>query len=131
MRNRLNAAAFVPFLAAALTLTGGCSRPGAQPGEGSANSFSIKGSDTMVHLVSTWAEAYMRAHPDLSVSVTGGGSGTGVAALLNGTTEMCMASRDINAEERKLATEKGLQVQEFVVARDGDRRGRQSGESGR
>lgn len=79
----------------------------------------IKGSDTMVHLGSSWAEAFMNMHKEVEVSVTGGGSGTGIAALLNGTTDICMASRKIKDKEMKMAAEKNLSPREFVVARDG------------
>ena len=83
------------------------------------SSITIKGSDTMVHLVSSWAEAFMNSNTGKEVSVTGGGSGTGIAALLNGTTDICAASRNMQDKEYKLAEDKGLDVKEFVVARDG------------
>jgi len=73
----------------------------------------------MVHLGSSWAEAFMNLHKDIEVSVTGGGSGTGIAALLNGTTDICMASRKIKDKEMKMAAEKNISPMEFVVARDG------------
>jgi ABC-type phosphate transport system substrate-binding protein len=60
---------------------------------GGKKSITIKGSDTMVHLVSNWAEAFMKEDPDVEVAVTGGGSGTGIAALINGTTEICVFER--------------------------------------
>jgi phosphate transport system substrate-binding protein len=82
-------------------------------------SITIKGSDTMVHLVSDWAEAFMNQKPDVEVAVTGGGSGTGIAALINGTTEICAASREMKAKEKQQASEKGAEVREVVVARDG------------
>ncbi len=81
--------------------------------------LSIKGSDTMVHLASTWAEKYMSAHPGMQISVTGGGSGTGIAALLNGTTDLCAASRKIKKKEIKIASEKGILPVEHVVGLDG------------
>ena len=81
--------------------------------------ITIKGSDTMVHLVSTWAEVFMEKNPGIVVSVTGGGSGTGIAALLNGTTDICAASRKIKDKETKLASQKGIAAKEIVVARDG------------
>lgn len=81
--------------------------------------ITIKGSDTMVHLVSSWAEAYMKVNPKSDVSVTGGGSGTGIAALLNGTTDICMSSREIKPKELEQAKEKNIAPEEFVVARDG------------
>ncbi len=80
--------------------------------------LTIKGSDTMVHLVTAWAEAYMTAHPESMISVTGGGSGTGIAAMLNGTTGLCMASRDVKDKERTQAQERGVSFSEHVVARD-------------
>lgn len=81
--------------------------------------ITVKGSDTMVHLVSTWAEVFMKENPGVVVSVTGGGSGTGIAALLNGTTDICAASRKIKDKETKLANQKGIVPKEIVVARDG------------
>ena len=88
-------------------------------GEPVVKYITIKGSDTMVHLASAWAEAYMKSHPNADLSVTGGGSGTGIAALLNGTTDICIASRGIKAKEEKLAVEKGLSPNEIVTSRDG------------
>lgn len=81
--------------------------------------LTIKGSDTMVHLVSSWAEAFMAGHDGAEVSVTGGGSGTGIAALINGITDVCAASRTMKAKEVKLAEQKGFEPMEHVVARDG------------
>ena len=81
--------------------------------------ITVKGSDTMVHLVSTWAEVFMKENSGIEVSVTGGGSGTGIAALLNGTTDICAASRKIKDKETTLASQKGIVPKEIVVARDG------------
>jgi len=81
--------------------------------------LTLKGSDTMVHLGSSWAESFMKQNPDIDMSVTGGGSGTGIAALLNGNADICMASRSIKAKEIKLAQKKGINPNEIVVARDG------------
>lgn len=99
----------------------GCSKPQNATGSATPNTatVSIKGSDTMVHLVGEWAEAYMAKHPDRQISVTGGGSGTGVAALLNGTTDICMSSRDLSEEERTNAAAAGITFTETVVAQDG------------
>ncbi|HEY6403286.1 MAG TPA: phosphate ABC transporter substrate-binding protein [Blastocatellia bacterium] len=63
------------------------------------NSIAIKGSDTMVLLAQWWAENYMKSHPYLIIQVNGGGSGAGIAALLNGTTDICQSSRPIKEEE--------------------------------
>ncbi|MCK4837786.1 MAG: PstS family phosphate ABC transporter substrate-binding protein [Desulfobulbaceae bacterium] len=81
--------------------------------------LTIKGSDTMVHLVSSWAEQFMADFPDVDLSVTGGGSGTGIAALLNGTTDICAASRKIKEKEMQIAAAKGINPVEFSVALDG------------
>lgn len=67
----------------------------------SATTITVKGSDTMVILAQRWAEAYMAAHPDVSIQVTGGGSGTGISALINGTTDICNSSRPMKAAERE------------------------------
>ncbi|MEN8134674.1 MAG: PstS family phosphate ABC transporter substrate-binding protein [Thermodesulfobacteriota bacterium] len=102
----------------------GCSDGGDQTSEGKKTSaearyLTIKGSDTMVHLVSSWAEQFMTDHPDADLSVTGGGSGTGIAALLNGTTDICAASRKIKKKEMDLAASKGISPVEYEVALDG------------
>ena len=84
------------------------------------HAVTVKGSDTMVILGQRWAEAYMAAHPGAVIQVTGGGSGTGFAALINGTTDVCQASRPIKDEERRQAEERnGGAPHEIIVARDG------------
>jgi phosphate transport system substrate-binding protein len=77
-----------------------------------------KGSDTLVNLALAWAERYMDLHPDVRLSVTGGGSGTGIAALINGTVDIANASRQMKAEEVEAAEGNGITPVEFVVARD-------------
>lgn len=77
-----------------------------------------KGSDTIVNLALAWAEAYHQVEPEVSISVTGGGSGTGIAALINGTLDLANASRQIKPEEREQAEANGIIPVEFVVARD-------------
>jgi phosphate transport system substrate-binding protein len=82
--------------------------------------LTVKGSDTMVILGQRWAERYMAEHPGTIVQVTGGGSGTGIAALINGTTDVCMSSRPMrDAEHEKLREMYGQPAHETVVARDG------------
>lgn len=103
--------------AVAVLLLAGCGKP--PEGAPAKESVTLKGSDTMVPLVTPWAEEYMAANPGAEISVTGGGSGTGIAALINGTTDICAASREISAEERKKAEAKGLKPMETTVARDG------------
>jgi len=106
------------LVAVTLTATSGCARRGDLT-EGEKRFITVKGSDTMVHLVSNWAENFMQKNPDIEVSVTGGGSGTGIAALLNGTTDICAASRKIKNKELMLAIEKNIHPNEIVVAKDG------------
>ena len=77
-----------------------------------------KGSDTIVNLALAWAEAYQKVDPNVSISVTGGGSGTGITALVNKTVDIANASRQIKPEELAAAQAIGLNPQEFVIARD-------------
>ena len=77
-----------------------------------------KGSDTIVNLALGWAEKYQSEHPDVSVAVTGGGSGTGIAALINKTTNIANASRQIKAEEVTEAKKNGVDPMEHTIARD-------------
>jgi len=80
----------------------------------------IKGSDTMVILGQMWAENYMGKNPNVIIQVTGGGSGTGIASLINGATDICQASRPMKEEERRQAEAKqGKPVLEIPVALDG------------
>ncbi len=77
-----------------------------------------KGSDTIVNLALAWAEAYQVEHPDVRISVTGGGSGTGIAALINNTVDLANASRQIKSEEVEEAQSKGVEPVEHIIARD-------------
>jgi len=77
-----------------------------------------KGSDTIVNLALAWAEAYQGKQADVRISVTGGGSGTGLAALVNGTVDIANASRGIKAEEIEAVQANGAEPIEFVIARD-------------
>jgi phosphate transport system substrate-binding protein len=103
----------------AITAMSGCSKPDSSA-NGSDNGYlNIKGSDTMIHLVSAWAEDYMNSTEGTDISVTGGGSGTGIAALINGTTDIAMASRSMKQKEFDLASDQGVTAEDIVVARDG------------
>ena len=78
-----------------------------------------KGSDTMVNLAQAWAETYVDVTSAASVEVSGGGSGTGVAALINGTVDIANCSRQIKPKELELATQNTDRVpQEFIVGYD-------------
>jgi phosphate transport system substrate-binding protein len=77
-----------------------------------------KGSDTIVNLALAWAERYQGDHADVRISVTGGGSGTGIAALINNTVDIANASRKIKDEEIAEAQSKGVEPVEHIIARD-------------
>ena len=80
----------------------------------------VKGSDTMVILAQKWAEVYMGQKPGLKIQVTGGGSGTGFAALQNQQTDLCNASRKIKAKEIENCIKAfGKRPTEYKVALDG------------
>jgi len=102
-----------------------CRSESSAPGEGGhtgssgpAHTIENKGSDTLVNLALAWAENYMHAHREVRISVTGGGSGTGIAAMINGTVNVANASRDMKGEEIAAAKGNGITPVEFVVARD-------------
>jgi len=100
-----------------LTACGGGSGQPSSPTQASAY-IQNKGSDTMVNLALAWAERYQAEHSDVSLSVTGGGSGTGIAALVNGTVDIANASRAMKSEEKQQAEANGITPVEFTVARD-------------
>ena len=102
-------------------LTGCASRssiqnPDAQPT--TTNYIQNTGSDTIVNLALAWAERYQVVKPDVSISVSGGGSGTGIAALINRTVDIANASRQIKVEEIEAAQKNGVEPVEFTIARD-------------
>ncbi|MDR3243209.1 MAG: phosphate ABC transporter substrate-binding protein [Elusimicrobiota bacterium] len=83
------------------------------------NSMQIKGSDTIVNLVQVWAEKFVGTKEDINIGVTGGGSGTGFAALINETCNIAMSSRKIEEQEMNLAKDNAVFPIEFVVGYDG------------
>lgn len=85
-----------------------------------ARGITVKGSDTLVILGQRWAEIYMKKNPGANIQVTGGGSGVGIAALINGTTDIAEASRPMkDAEKNQLQQNRGVPVFELPVALDG------------
>lgn len=114
---------FSLFASAAALLAvacGGSERPaGDRAGRGGDKPLTIKGSDTMVILGQRLAEEYMKAKPGTVVQVNGGGSGTGIAALINGTVDLAQASRPMKDDERaSVAKNRGSEVVEQAVALD-------------
>lgn len=85
-----------------------------------SKTITIKGSDTMVILGQRWAEHYMGKFPGTVVQVTGGGSGTGIAALINAATDICQSSRPLDEKERtQIRAKFGRDPVEIPVAMDG------------
>lgn len=105
----------------ALTLAGcGQKQAGGDQGEGDVSgTINIQGSDTMLNIATAWSESFMDANPGVDISVQGGGSGTGIAALLNGTVDFANASREMKDEEIADAKSKGITPVETKVAIDG------------
>jgi len=101
----------LPLIAALVT---SCAVPPA----GKQN-ITLKGSDTMLQIGQRWAEVYMKDHPNATIQVTGGGSGTGIAALVNGTTQICQSSRPMKDEEKaSVKQQRKADVSEIPVAVD-------------
>ena len=94
------------------------SPPGTVEPQQATQAIINKGSDTMVNLALAWAEAYTAQHPEVRISVTGGGSGTGIAALINGTVDIANASRAMKPEEVERARANGSEPVEHIVAGD-------------
>jgi len=82
------------------------------------NMIQVKGSDSEVNLVQKLAEEFMKRHPGVNIAVTGGGSGTGIAALLNKTTDIANSSRELSPKEEEVAKKAGLQPFRVVFATD-------------
>lgn len=95
-----------------------CSSNSAETNSTTTTYIENKGSDTIVNLALAWAETYQAEHPEVRISVTGGGSGTGLASLINGTVDLANASRQIKEEEVAEAQKNGVEPMEHVIARD-------------
>ena len=106
MKNKL-----IIFAMICVLLSGGDSQ--------SQNLLQIKGSDTLVNLVQRLAEVYMEKNPDTAIAVTGGGSGVGIAALINNRIAIADASRPMKAREKAAARKNGVIAYEIVIGIDG------------
>jgi phosphate transport system substrate-binding protein len=116
----------VPVLTAVLAFSlAGCgtaSEEQAVDGTGEeelTGSINVEGSDTMVNVGQAWAEVFQTEFPGVMIAIKGGGSGTGIAALINGTVDFANASRQIKDEERAEAEGRGITPFEIEVAKDG------------
>ena len=103
---------FVPLVALAIAACGG--------GSDRVQRAVIqnKGSDTLLNVAQAWAEAYSAVNPDVAVAITGGGSGTGISAMINGTVDIANASRKMRDSELDAARENGIEPIEFIVGYD-------------
>jgi phosphate transport system substrate-binding protein len=120
-----------------MTLVAGCGRGGgsdkvdlgqsltgpagdkAEPGtKGGRTVIQNKGSDTLVNVAQAWAEEYAKVEPNAAVAVTGGGSGTGISAMINGTVDIANASRKMKDREIDAARKNGIDPVEHVVGHD-------------
>jgi phosphate transport system substrate-binding protein len=106
------------LLLGSILLSGCAGRVDAQTTNGQVTTIQNIGSDTIVNLALAWAEAYQQLHPEVRISVTGGGSGTGIAALINGTADIANASRAMKPEEKQQAEANGIKPFEIQIARD-------------
>jgi len=84
----------------------------------SAASITVKGSTTVLPIMQKAVEAYMKANPDVTISVSGGGSGNGIKAIIDGSTDIAMASRFMKDKEVSQAVEKGVYPVPFAVGID-------------
>jgi len=108
----------VLFLLSSFIVTSCSSSSSQSPANTSTKYIENKGSDTIVNLALAWAETYQAERSDVRISVTGGGTGTGIAALINNTVDIASASRRIKTEEIEAAQANGVNPVEHVIARD-------------
>ncbi len=106
------------LLIVAVVAVAACGRPQEGGESGGRAVIQNKGSDTLVNVAQAWAEAYKEVNPNMAVAVTGGGSGTGIAAMVNGTVDLANASRKMKERELESARANGIEPVEHVVGYD-------------
>ena len=115
-------AIFAAVLLALIIVITGCAQPAPAPapvpGTELSGSFNVIGSNTVTPLTAVWAEDFMKTNPKVNIAVSGPGSGAGIAALINGTTVICQASREIKQKEIDEAKANGVEPYEIQVATD-------------
>ena len=84
-----------------------------------SGALTIEGSDTMVNLAQAWAEQFMDENPNVMITIRGGGSGAGIASLINGTVDFSLASRDVREAEFEEGAAVGVEIVEHVTSYDG------------
>lgn len=110
MKRTLLLTALASLTTFGLTACGGTAR--------GANGIENKGSDTLVNVAQAWAEEYSKVQPDISVAVSGGGSGVGISAMINGTVDIANASRAMKPKEIDMAKANGVDPKEHIVGFD-------------
>ncbi len=105
-------------MVAAIAMTGCNGNNDSGNGDGLSGSFNIVGSNTVEPLSAIWAEEFMAMHPGVSIAVSGPGSGVGIAYLIDGTTDIAQASRQIKSAEIEAAQANGINPYEIQVATD-------------
>jgi phosphate transport system substrate-binding protein len=99
--------------------TGTTTKPATPAKTELSGTLTIAGSDTLVNVAQAWAKAFMAENPNVQIAVKGGGSGTGIASLINGQVDFANSSREMKAEEKDQLAAKGGEAVETKVARDG------------
>jgi len=115
IRGKKNLLAFSIFL---ILFTGCRGGDDSDTNGGPSRAIQNKGSDTIVNIALAWAETYRDVDPSVSIAVTGGGSGTGIASLINGTVDIANASRSMKESEIENARSNDVEPVEHVVAID-------------
>lgn len=98
---------------------GSAAQGGSTTGGAASGALTVAGSDTMVNMAQAWADGFGASNAGIQISVKGGGSGTGIAALINGTVDFANASREMKPEEITQAKAKSIDPVATQVARDG------------
>lgn len=107
---------FLSVFLCSIFIFAACSRSGQQAG--SRVLIQNKGSDTLVNVAQAWAEEYKKVQPNVAVAVSGGGSGTGISAMINGTVDIVNASREMKDSELEQARSRGIEPVRFIVGYD-------------
>lgn len=109
---------FLTTVLLSAAVLGASSCGGGSAAANNRSSIQNKGSDTLVNVAQAWAEAYREVNADIAVAVSGGGSGTGISAMMNGTVDIANASRKMKEKEIALAKTNGIEPIEFIVGYD-------------